>query len=171
MAPTHLYRTTVRWTGNLGAGTREYGGYSRDHTVAVDGKPPIPGTSGLSPRSDPTRYTPDELVIAALSSCHMLWYLHLCADAGVVVTAYSDDAEGTLEIDRDGRGRLTEAVLHPRVVVSAGDPDVAQRLHAEAHRKCFVANSVRFPVRCEPRIERAGPRDATLGTDGTVRSG
>ena len=93
MAPIHTYRTTVRWTGDLGTGTREYRGYSRDHAIEVPGKPPILATSSLAPRSDPLRYNPDELLVAALSSCHMLWYLHLCSEAGVVVTAYIDEAE------------------------------------------------------------------------------
>jgi organic hydroperoxide reductase OsmC/OhrA len=153
--PPHLYRATIRWTGNLGAGTREYRGYSRDHVIEFDGKPPIPATSGLSPRSDPTRFNPDEMVVGALASCHMLWYLHLCAEAGVVVTEYVDRAEGTLVLDPDGGGRFTAAVLHPRVTISAGSAETARSLHAEAHRRCFVANSVNFPVGCEPTIEVA----------------
>ncbi len=157
MPSAHRYRVTVRWTGNLGDGTREYRGYSRDHAIEVEGKPPILATSGLSPRSDPSRHNPDELVVAALSSCHMLWYLHLCSEAGVVVVAYTDDADGTLELAPDGTGRFTSATLRPRVVVSSGSPEVARRLHEEAHRKCFVASSVNFPVACEPSIELEEP--------------
>ncbi len=174
MAPEHRYRATVRWTGDLGEGTREYRGYSRDHVVEIDGKPPILLTSGLSPRSDPGRHTPDDLLVAALASCHMLWYLHLCSEAGVVVTAYSDTAEGTLRLERGGGGRFTQATLRPHVVVRSGSLEVARQLHEEAHRKCFVANSVAFPVGCEPTIEPeattgaaekgSGPRDARSGT-------
>jgi organic hydroperoxide reductase OsmC/OhrA len=153
VAPTHHYRIAVRWTGNLGSGTQEYRGYARDHSIEIAGKPPILATSGLSPRSDPARHNPDELVVAALASCHMLWYLHLCSVAGVVVTAYQDDAEGVLEIAPDGGGRFTEATLRPRVTVSSGSVETARRLHEEAHRKCFVANSVNFPVLCEPVVE------------------
>ncbi len=145
----------MRWTGNLGEGTREYRGYSRDHTIEVAGRPPILATSGLSPRSDPARHTPDELLVAALSSCHMLWYLHLCSDAGVVVTAYVDDAEGTLELGRGGEGRFSSATLHPRVTIAAGSVETATQLHEAAHAKCFVARSVNFPVRCAPVVERA----------------
>ncbi len=152
---THRYRTTVRWTGNLGTGTRKYGGYSRDHAVEVDGKPPIPATSGLAPRSGAGRYNPDELLVAALSSCHMLWYLHLCSEAGVEVVEYVDEAEGTLALAADGTGQFVRATLHPRVVLAAGSEGVARELHAEAHRRCFVARSVNFPVACEPVIERA----------------
>jgi organic hydroperoxide reductase OsmC/OhrA len=151
----HRYRATIRWTGNLGAGTRSYRGYSRDHAIEMEGKPPILATSGLAPGSDPRRHNPDELVVAALSSCHMLWYLHLCADAGVVVVGYTDEAEGTMETGRDGGGRFVGAILRPHVVVREGSLDVARRLHEEAHAKCFVANSVNFPVRCEPVVEHA----------------
>jgi len=154
MPSTHRYRATIRWTGNLGAGTREYRGYSRDHTIEVEGKPPILGSSGLSPRSERSRHNPEDLLVAALSSCHMLWYLHLCAEAGVVVSAYTDEAEGTLELAEDGSGRFTGATLRPRVVVREGSVEAAAQLHEAAHRKCFVANSVNFPVRCEPRVER-----------------
>ena len=153
MTSRHVYRATVRWTGNLGEGTREYRGYSRDHVIEVHGKPPILGSSGLSPRSDAARHNPDDLLVAALSSCHMLWYLHLCSEAGLTVTSYQDDAEGTLEIGPDGAGRFLEATLRPRVVLRTGSPEVARRLHDEAQRKCFVANSVNFPVRHEPVIE------------------
>ncbi|HTT17064.1 MAG TPA: OsmC family protein [Thermoplasmata archaeon] len=159
MAPVHRYRTTVRWTGNLGDGTRDYRGYSRDHTIEIEGRPPILATSGLSPRSDRSRHTPDELLVAALSSCHMLWYLHLCSQAGVVVEAYTDDAEGTLELAADGSGRFTSATLRPRVVLRAGTAALARRLHEEAHRRCFVANSVNFPVACEPTIVPASAVD------------
>ena len=149
---THVYRTSVRWTGNLGSGTKGYRDYSRDHTIEVGDKPPILASSGLSPRSDASRYNPDDLLVAALSSCHMLWYLHLCSDAGVVVDEYTDDAEGVLELGSDGSGRFVRATLRPRVVLREGDPTVAARLHREAHHKCFIASSVNFPVACEPVI-------------------
>ncbi len=160
---THRYRVAVRWTGDLGEGTRSYGGYRRDHAIEIAGKPPILATSGLSPGRDAARVNPDELLVAALSSCHMLWYLHLCAEAGVVVVGYHDAAEGTLETGPDGGGRFTGATLRPRVRVRAGDLDRARALHAEAHHRCFVANSVNFPVAIEPTVERAtapGPASA-----------
>ncbi len=154
MASTHTYRTVVTWTGDLGHGTSDYRAYSRDHAISVGDRPPIPGTAGVGARRDPDRYNPEELVVAALSACHMLWYLHLCAEAGVVVRAYSDAAEGTLELAADGSGRFTGATLAPHVVVSDGDVEVARRLHEEAHRLCFVAASVNFPVTCRPSVER-----------------
>jgi organic hydroperoxide reductase OsmC/OhrA len=154
MPSSHVYRARVRWTGNLGEGTREYRGYSRDHSIEVEGKPTILGSSGISPRSDAARHSPDDLLVASLSACHMLWYLHLCSNAGITVTSYVDEAEGTLETGPDGAGRFTGATLRPRVVLSVGSTDLARRLHEDAHKKCFIANSVNFPVACDPVIER-----------------
>jgi organic hydroperoxide reductase OsmC/OhrA len=159
MPARHVYRTTIRWTGNDGVGTRDYRAYRRDHVIEVEGKPPILATSGLAPGSDPRLHNPDELLVAALASCHMLWYLHLCSEAGVVVTAYTDRAEGTLELAADGSGRFVSTTLRPTVAIAAGSVDTARRLHDEAHRRCFVASSVNFPVGCEPTVEIAdGPR-------------
>ncbi|HEV2450207.1 MAG TPA: OsmC family protein [Thermoplasmata archaeon] len=147
------YSVTVRWTGNLGEGTREYRGYSRAHVLEFPDKPPILASSGMGARVDPHRVNPEELLVGALASCHMLWYLHLCAEAGVVVVEYSDRASGELELSADGTGRFARATLRPRVVVATGDPDIAARLHVEAHRRCFIASSVNFPVGIEPTIE------------------
>ena len=157
----HDYHCRVTWTGNLGDGTREYRGYRRDHTIEFVGKPPILASSGLSPRSDPARVNPDELLLAALASCHMLWYLHVCSEAGVTVVAYSDAAEATMATGPDGSGRFTRATLRPQVTIASGSPEVARRLHEDAHRRCFIANSVNFPVACEPTIERVPPSGGT----------
>ena len=141
----HRYRARVRWTGNLGGGTREYRGYSRSHRIGAEGKEEIRVTSGLVPGGAPEEYTPEELLLGALASCHMLWYLHLCADAGIVVTEYADAPEGWMVTDRNG-GRFVRARLHPTVTIAAGDPELARSLHATAHAKCFIASSVNFPV-------------------------
>ncbi|HTV83768.1 MAG TPA: OsmC family protein [Dyella sp.] len=148
----HLYPVGVVWTGNRGDGTRTYQGYGREHEVRVAGKPAIAGSSDAAFRGDATKHNPEDLLVAALSSCHMLWYLHLAAQAGVVVTAYVDSAVGTLA-ERGKDGRFTEVVLRPLVTIAAGgDAERAARLHEDAHHACFIANSVNFPVRCEPRI-------------------
>lgn len=153
----HSYSVQLRWTGNLGQGTAAYRTYSRDHEISAAGKPTLPGSSDPAFRGDPTRYNPEELLVCALSACHMLAYLHLCADAGVVVVAYVDDPRGTMLQTRTG-GHFTEAVLRPAVTVSAeSDVALAERLHEEAHRSCFIASSVNFPVRCEPRIQAMAP--------------
>jgi organic hydroperoxide reductase OsmC/OhrA len=148
----HQYPVQVVWTGNHGSGTKTYQGYGREHEVHVAGKPVIAGSSDAAFRGDAGKHNPEDLLVAALSSCHMLWYLHLAAVAGVVVTEYVDDAVGTLQ-ERGNDGRFTEAVLRPCVTITAdSDPDVAKRVHEDAHHACFIANSVNFPVRCEPRI-------------------
>lgn len=156
MSRTHRYDLTVTWTGDLGEGTSTYRAYSRAHEVAADGRPPIGGSSDPTFRGDPERWNPEQLLVASLSQCHLLWYLHLCATGGVVVTGYVDHPIGTMQESADGGGRFLEVVLRPEVTVAAAD--MAQRaaaLHADAHRKCFIANSVNFPVRHEPVIHVA----------------
>ncbi|MGH9842072.1 MAG: OsmC family protein [Blastocatellia bacterium] len=153
-AKTHIYQTKVVWTGNTGQGTSDYRGYSRAHEISAKGKPVIAGSSDPAFRGDPARYNPEELLVASLSTCHMLWYLHLSADGNIIVTSYEDRAEGTMIETEDGGGRFTEVILKPAVTIGAGgDPELARRLHERAHRLCFIANSVNFPVRCEPTIQ------------------
>lgn len=152
----HEYAVTVTWTGNQGGGTTSYRGYSRDHEISAPGKPVIAGSSDPAFRGDPARWNPEELLLASLSACHKLWYLHFCAVAGVVVLAYEDRAEGVMEMDDEGSGRFVEVVLKPKVTIKAGTyPEIARELHDNAHEKCFIANSVNFPVRCEPDIVEA----------------
>jgi organic hydroperoxide reductase OsmC/OhrA len=156
MAKHHHYQSAVRWTGNLGTGTSAYRAYGRNHEISNPGKPPIPASSDPAFRGDATRYNPEELLVASLSTCHMLWYLHLCADNHVVVLDYEDDAVGTMEETADGGGRFLEVTLQPRITITPeSDLDTAKRLHHDAHEKCFIANSVNFPVGCEPVIRRA----------------
>jgi organic hydroperoxide reductase OsmC/OhrA len=163
----HSYHARIVWTGNRGNGTSGYRAYDRDcemtvpapaetdeaHSVAHPA--PIAGSSDPAFRGDPGRWNPEQLLIVALSQCHMLSYLHLCAVAGVVVTEYTDDPQGSMTETADGGGRFTEVVLRPQVTVSS--PDMAQRaaeLHEPAHEKCFIASSVSFPVRCDPAVPR-----------------
>lgn len=147
MARELSYTVTVTWTGNRGEGTRTYRRYGREHDIACPGKPVIQGSAEPSFRGDAERHNPEDLLVAALSACHMLWYLHLCSSAGVVVTAYEDHAEGMLRIGLDGAGEFTRVTLRPRVTLS-GDSDlaIAERLHKQAGAMCFIAASVKFPV-------------------------
>jgi organic hydroperoxide reductase OsmC/OhrA len=150
----HSYDVRVEWTGNLGDGTNGYRSYARAHEITAPGKPVIPGSSDPGFRGDASRYNPEDLLVASLSACHMLWYLHLCADAGIVVTGYVDDARGTMVETADGGGRFTQVVLRPRVTVQEGaDEAKANALHEKAHHLCFIASSVNFPVLCEPALE------------------
>lgn len=155
VARTHRYAVTVEWTGNIGTGTADYRAYERSHEISAPGspKPVIPGSSDPTFRGDRSRWNPEELFVASLSTCHQLWYLHLCADSGVVVTRYVDHAEGTMVEAADGTGRFTAVVLRPSVTVAAGsDVELARALHGRAHATCFIAGSVNFPVRHEPEI-------------------
>jgi organic hydroperoxide reductase OsmC/OhrA len=157
MAKTHHYAVTVKWTGNTGAGTSGYKNYERRHEIGGEGqKPPIPGSADPTFRGDAARWNPEELLVAALSACHKLWYLHLCALAGTVVVEYVDHAEGFMEETPDGAGRFVRAILRPEVMLAPGsDLAKARELHRQAHAKCFIANSVNFPVEHEPQIRTA----------------
>jgi organic hydroperoxide reductase OsmC/OhrA len=150
----HSYAVNVRWTGNLGQGTANYRSYARNHEISVAGKPVVPGSSDPNFRGDRTRYNPEELLVASLSTCHMLWYLHLCSEAGVIVVDYQDDASGSMTETSDGGGHFSSVTLRPAVrIADTGKSDLALELHDRAHHLCFIANSVNFPVRCEPSFE------------------
>lgn len=152
----HEYRVTVTWQGNVGTGTSGYRDYGRDHLISAEGKPDLLGSADPAFRGDPKRWNPEDLFLASLSACHKLWYLHFCAVSGVIVTAYEDQAEGVMEMDADGTGRFTDVVLRPTVTIKRGTfPQLALELHGDAHEKCFIANSVNFPVRCEAKIVEA----------------
>jgi organic hydroperoxide reductase OsmC/OhrA len=148
---THTYAMAVRWPNQPGDATTNYRAYHRDHTISHDGKPTIPASSDPAFRGDPARYNPEELFVASLSSCHMLWYLHLCSVNGVVVLEYRDDASGVMEESADGGGRFVSVTLRPRVKLG-GESDAAKALdlHHQAHRLCFIARSVNFPVEVRP---------------------
>ena len=155
-AKDHSYSVTVTWTGNTGAGTTGYRAYARTHEIAAHGKPAIPASSDPAFRGDKARYNPEEMLVASLSSCHMLWYLHLCATEGIVVLSYEDIAEGVMQEDEHGGGRFTDVVLQPEITIAAGSNiERARALHAEAHAKCFIANSVNFEIRHEPVLRQA----------------
>jgi organic hydroperoxide reductase OsmC/OhrA len=151
---THEYRITNRWTGNLGSGTSAYAAYSRAHECGGPGKSaPIPGSSDVAFRGDPARYNPEELLVGALSACHMLWVLHLCADAGIVVTEYCDEAWGEMVEHADGSGEFTRVVLRPRMRITDGARAAeAVAIHQRAHAVCCLARSVKFPVEHEPVV-------------------
>lgn len=151
MAKQHQYALTIQWTGNTGEGTSTYRSYERSHIISVDNKPDILGSSDPSFRGDRTKYNPEELLVASLSSCHMLSYLHLCAVAGVIVIDYTDKATGILVETPDGGGHFNEVTLHPHVVVAESSMIAkANELHHQANKLCFIANSCNFPVQHEP---------------------
>lgn len=147
----HHYILDITWTGNKGSGTSEYAAYSRNHTIRCEGKPDLEASADPFFRGDVLRYNPEDLFLASISSCHMLWYLHLCADTGIIVTAYSDKPEGSMISGGESPGHFTEVILHPNVVIT--DPSrivEANALHHKAHQKCFIANSCNFPILQKP---------------------
>ena len=154
MAKSHHYAVTVQWTGNTGTGTSSYRSYGRQHEISAEsGKPHIPGSSDPVFRGDPVRWNPEELLLAALSACHQLAYLHLCAVAGIVVVDYVDHAQGVMKMNEDGSGSFQQVTLHPEVTVAPGsDTAKAYELHDAARAVCFIARSVNFPVLHEAQI-------------------
>jgi organic hydroperoxide reductase OsmC/OhrA len=150
----HRYALTVRWTGNLGEGTATYRGYSRDHDVEIPGLPVLKGSADPTFHGDRHRYNPEQLLLAALSQCHMLSFLHVAVKHGVVVTAYEDQAAGLMRTNRDGSGQFESVTLRP-LVTTAGPvaAELLEELHAEANKVCFIARSVNFPVLHEPAAQ------------------
>jgi organic hydroperoxide reductase OsmC/OhrA len=149
----HTYEIRVDWTGNDGQGTSTYRSYRRDHSITAAGKPVLNGSSDPSFRGDATRYSPEDLLVASLSACHMLWYLHLCSVNQISVLEYKDDALGYMDETENGSGAFVRVLLRPNVTIAqGGDPAKAHALHEEAHGFCFIAKSVNFPVEIEPKI-------------------
>lgn len=148
MQGQHHYKATIKWTGNKGTGTDNYRNYERSHQITIENKPDIAGSSDPAFRGDKTKHNPEDLLVASLSACHMLTYLHLCAVAGVIVTDYIDTATGIMVDTPNGGGQFTEVTLNPIVTVTEQDMvDKANELHKKANELCFIANSVNFPVR------------------------
>lgn len=150
----HEYQVTVKWTGNTGEGTKNYRAYERSHVVMAEGKPELLGSSDPAYRGDAAKWNPEELLLASLSACHMLWYLHLCSDRKIVVTAYLDKPVGKMVVEASGAGHFQEATLNPKIAITDSTRIAeAESLHQEAHAKCFIANSVKFPVKVVSQIE------------------
>jgi len=149
----HNYQISMRWTGNRGDGTTSYRSYGREHILSAVGLPDIAGTADPTFHGDADRWNPEQLLLAALSQCHMLSYLHMAVKHGVVVTSYADHAQGTLKLNYDGSGQFTEAVLRPEVgLADESQRGLADSLHRQANKVCFIARSVNFTVRHEPVI-------------------
>lgn len=148
MHPNHNYKLTLKWTGNRGTGTSGYRAYDRNHEILVEGKTIITGSADPTFHGDKTVHNPEDLLLASLSACHMMSYLHVCVKAGIVVTDYIDNATGIMVVNKDGSGQFIEATLNP-IVTIADESQLTQanELHHEANKLCFIANSVNFPVK------------------------
>jgi organic hydroperoxide reductase OsmC/OhrA len=157
MKGQHHYNLTLKWTGNTGEGTSHYRSYERSHAITIDNKAEILGSSDPAFRGDKTKHNPEEFMVASLSACHMLWYLHLCSEAGVIVTHYVDHATGSIVETSNGGGHFTEVTLNPEVTVTNDSMlEKANQLHKRANELCFSANSVNFPVHHKPQSKVAG---------------
>lgn len=149
----HHYLVRVKWTGNRGAGTSTYRAYNRDHEVSSEGVPVILGSADPTFHGSPERWNPEQLLLAALSQCHMLSYLHMAVKNGVIVTAYEDAAEGSMRLNPDGSGEFTSVTLKPRVTITdSAAKHTAQSIHTDAAAACFIGRSVNFPVLHEPVV-------------------
>jgi organic hydroperoxide reductase OsmC/OhrA len=147
MGKQHNYKLTVKWTGNTGTGTSNYTAFERSHSILVDNKAEILSSSDPAYRGDKTKHNPEDLLLASVSSCHMLWYLHLCAVEGIIITNYIDNATGIMVETSNGGGKFTEITLHPTVIVeNSSMTETANELHNKANELCFIANSLNFPV-------------------------
>ena len=153
---SHEYAARLVWDGNMGTGTATYAGYGRQYRVLIAGKPELSGSADPMFRGDAAVHNPEDLFLAAISSCHMLSYLALCARQGINVLAYEDDASGTMSFDGKGSGKFDEVTLHPRVTIAdLSQRDLALQLHEAAHEVCFIANSCSVPIRHEATIQGA----------------
>jgi organic hydroperoxide reductase OsmC/OhrA len=151
MNKEHTYTTNIEWIGNKGSGTSDYLAYSRNHILHIDGKADLQCSSDSIFHGDKSKHNPEDFFVAALSACHMLWYLHLCADAGIIVVDYKDQADGTLLLDSVNGGRFVSVTLNPVVtVINESMIGLARELHNDAHKKCFIANSCNFPIKHNP---------------------
>lgn len=148
----HHYTLSLTWTGNRGEGTTDYQAYDRAHTIEVEGKPLIEASSDTPFRGDASKYNPEDMFLASIAACHMLWYLHLCADAGVIVLGYTDHPKGILQQTPQNGGHFSEVTLYPEVTVKDSSmEELALELHAKAHQHCFIANSCNFPIHHAPK--------------------
>lgn len=155
MTKEHHYNSTITWTGNKGLGTLNYKSYERSYQIIVEGKPVIEGSSDPSFLGEIEKHNPEELLLASVSSCHMLWYLHLCSVNNIQVLSYSDKAKGKMIENKDGSGRFTEISLHPTIIIQSNNNiELANSLHHEANKKCFIANTLNIPVLHFPKINQ-----------------
>lgn len=155
-AKQHIYTSNIIWTGNQGTGTSAYKAYDRTWDMAAKGKPLVHCSNDPLLGGDSSKYNPEDLLLSALSSCHMLWYLHLCSLAGVIVLSYEDTPQAVGEVEASGKGKFLSAILKPKIIISAeSNLKIATDIHDQIHEYCFIARSVNFPVTHEPEIKFA----------------
>ena len=157
MSKTHHYQSEITWTGNLGTGTSGYKEYARSYTISNEQKPVLLGSSDPMFFGDASKYNPEDLLLSSLSACHMLWYLHFCSDKKVIVEEYKDSATAIMQMDSHGSGKFIEATLHPIITLQkTAHIKLAHELHEQAHKFCFIANSLNFDIAIAPTITASG---------------
>jgi organic hydroperoxide reductase OsmC/OhrA len=168
---THEYAARLVWDGNTGTGTASYRNYGRNYRVLVSGKPDLAGTADPAFLGQADKHNPEDLFLAAISACHMLSYLALCARSGIRVSAYEDRAQGRLVLDPNGSGRFEEVTLSPNVTIETpGNAAAATRLHDTAHEQCFIANSCRVPIRLQATVQTRSTQDGVAEGSRSVES-
>lgn len=154
---SHSYSLKLDWQGNKGTGTSSYRAYSRDYSISMDGKPDMPGTSDPAFLGDPAKHNPEDMFLASVASCHMLWYLHLASTAGIVVTAYEDNAEAEMTMNKDGSGQFSSVTLKPSVTITdVSKAKLAEKIHGDVGAMCFIARSINVPIYHEATIKIEG---------------
>ena len=152
----HRYSAQLVWNGNRGEGTASYNAYGREYRIVFEGKPPIDGSADPTFRGDPAKLNPEDMLVAAVVSCHMLSYLALCAREKISVVSYEDSAEGIMRTDSKGGGRFESITLHPVVSIANGEHrQRAMELHERAHELCFIASSCNFPIHHQATVKTA----------------
>jgi organic hydroperoxide reductase OsmC/OhrA len=153
MSTLHHYTTEITWTGNKGTGTSGYAEYERSHLIQSANKVTIEASSDAPFRGNTALHNPEDLFLSSIASCHMLWYLHLCADNGIIVKSYVDNPYGVMQTFANGGGNFSEIILNPKIIVAeASMVEIAMELHESAHKMCFLANSVNFEIFVEPQV-------------------
>jgi organic hydroperoxide reductase OsmC/OhrA len=156
MASEHEFSCQTEWTGNRGEGTSGLRKFDRTWSISTPGRAVVEGSADPQFGGKADRPNPEDLLMASLSACHMLWYLHLATVAGIVVQSYVDKPVGYGEVEKSGVGRFLRATLRPHIVLAAGtDQAKADAIHHEIHKYCFIARSVNFPIDYAPSYAEA----------------
>jgi organic hydroperoxide reductase OsmC/OhrA len=151
---SHYYQSQIKWTGNTGKGTKSYTSYERSYDIIINGKPTLKGSADPAFKGDSKLHNPEDLFLSSISSCHMLWYLHLCAENNITVIDYTDNATAEMQLTSEGKGQFTKATIKPEVIILERDKiELAKKLHKKANEFCFIANSCNFPINHHPTIK------------------
>lgn len=152
MASNHIFKATLNWKPKEGENTQNPRNYTRDHEVKITDKKLLQLSAAKSFRGDTNLLNPEDLLLSAITSCHMMSYLYVCSQNQVEILSYSDNSEGILEVVGDG-GSFERVDLNPVVTIkNPKDIELAKELHTKANELCFIANSCNFPIHHKAKI-------------------